>query len=300
MEHAAESAESIGSDSRLTGGLVESTSQSVSGSVSEIFPDGEAFPLNLLNDVDVMGLCNDNMSDSGVVVDQQAATHSQQQQQQQQQHHHLLHHHNYRQQQQQQQQPTTKMSDLTQHQAQVERRQHELERRASFLVRRLRKLQSSIVGEHVAEEASRVLELAQKSAKKCFYQDLASLGPKAGNTRNFPELAGSLSSFLQKVQKSCNAQSNSITLRQRNSCRYFGAGSKDNYANPSANRVPVFGVPQIKLNGEELEKVAGPLAVKLKVLQSAYDSDCTASSSGGESCDEMQTFNNSHQQQLPM
>ncbi|XP_058808683.1 KAT8 regulatory NSL complex subunit 1, partial [Phymastichus coffea] len=275
MESAAETGESIGSDHRLSGGcggLVEagSTQSTVEG-VSEIFPDGEAFALNLLNDMDVMNLVNDNIADS-VVADQPSS--------------------------QPLRQTPTKYTELAKRQAQIERRQHDLERRASFLTRRLLKLKAQLVGEHVAEEATHVLELAQKSAKKCFYQDLASLGPKAGNTRNFPELAGSLGSFLQKVQKSCNAQSNSMAVRQRNTCRYFGAGSKDSYVNITANKIPVFGVPQIKLDGEQVEKVAGPLATKLKFLQSAYDSDCTASSSGGESCDEMQTFNNLHQQSL--
>ena len=284
---------SMESENRLTGGcggITEAAVQATVEGVQEMFADGEAFPLNLLNDVDVMGLCNDNMAD-GVVVDQPVHHHQDQLPELQLSQLQRL---------QQQEIQATKQNELALHQAQVERRQHELERRTSFLVRRLRKLQSRLVGEHVAEEASHVLELAQKSAKKCLYQDLASLGPKAGNSRNYPELAVNVSSFLQKLQKSCTAQSNSIAVRQRNTCRYFGAGSKDNYATVTTNRIPVFGVPQIKLEGKEIEKVAGPLATKLKILQDNYDSDCTASSSGGESCDEMQTFNNPHQQPLPM
>lgn len=292
MESVVEAGESLDCDNRLSGGcsgLIEPSSQPISdGGVSEMLPDGEDFALNLLNEVDMMvGLCNDNLSDNGHQPLQQL---------------HQQHHH--QQQQQHQLLPideASKLAQLAEQQELIEKRQHELERRASFLVRRLRKVQTRLVGEHVAEEAGHVLELAQQSAKKCFYQDLASLGPKAPSSRSFPELAaGNLGSFLQKVQKSCNAQSNSIALRQRNSCRYFGAGSRDTYVGPATNRVPVFGVPQIKLNGEQIEKVAGPLATKLKILQNAYDSDCTASSSGGESCDEMQTFNNPHQQPLPM
>lgn len=190
-------------------------------------------------------------------------------------------------------------SQVAQLQTECKNRQHELERRTDFLLRKLRKAQMKIMGKHVSGEIGNVLEEAQKSAKKAFQQDLASLGPKAGNARNFPELAGNMNSFLQKVSKTCNALGNSIAVRQRNSCRYFGAGSKDNYIS-SANRGPVFGVPQIKLDGEQVEKVMGSLSTKLKIVQDACDSDCTASSSGGESCDEMQTFNNPHQQQLTM
>ncbi|XP_014211913.1 KAT8 regulatory NSL complex subunit 1 [Copidosoma floridanum] len=288
------SEEMLSGDSRLIdgcGGLMENVipSQSTSDEVPEIFSDSEAFNLanlNLLNDVDVMGLMgNDNMSENGVVVDQH---HNQQQQL-------LLQAH------QLQQQETTKLAELTKHRVEIERRQHELERRVAYLFRRLRKFQSQLVGRHAAEEAGQVLELAQKSAKKFLHQDLASLGQRAGgNARNFPEIVGNISSFLQKVQKSCNAQSNSVAVRNRNLCRYFGAGSRDNYVNLNVNRMPAFGVPQIRIDGVKLEQVAGPLATKLKIVQDAYDSDCTASSSGGESCDEMQTFNNPHQQQLPI
>lgn len=266
-------------ENRLTEGCegtAEASSQgSASEGVSEIFNDGEAFPMNFLNDV--MGMCNENMSDSvvGDAIDQQTLS-----------------------QEEQFSQPSLS-SQVAQLQAECEARQRELERRTDFLMRRLRKIQMRIMGEHVVEEIGNVLEEAQKSAKKAFQEDLASLGPKAGNARIFPELAGNMNSFLQKVSKTCNALGNSIAVRQRNSCRYFGAGGKDNYLN-SANRGPVFGVPQIKLDGKQVEKVMGSLATKLKIVQDACDSDCTASSSGGESCDEMQTFNNPHQQQLTM
>lgn len=253
--------------------MVEASSQgSASEGVSEIFSDGD---INILNDV--IGMCN-NIADSGIGIGIGIG---------------------------QQPQPQEQFSQLSlqtqvaQLQAECESRQREIDRRTDFLLRRLRKAQMKILGEHVAGEIGNVLEEAQKSAKKAFQQDLASLGPKAGNARNFPELAGNMNSFLQKVSKTCNALGNSIAVRQRNSCRYFGAGSKDNYIS-TANRGPVFGVPQIKLNGEQVEKVMGSLATKLKIVQDAFDSDCTASSSGGESCDEMQTFNNPHQQQLTM
>lgn len=284
MENAAEVGNVIDDDGACSD--VDVSAQSASEGVSEIFPDGEAFPLNLLNDVDMMGLVNDNLSDGGVVTtDHQAQQISPIIQEQQL---------------QLEQQQAAKLEQVVLNQAQVERRQHDLERRTSFLKRRLLKLQARLVGEHASVETGHVLELAQQNAKKAFYEDLASLGPKAGNTRNFPDLAGNLNSFLHKVEKHCTAQSTSIAVRPRNSCRYFGAGSKDNYVNTTANRVPAFGVPQIKLEKVQVENVAGPLATNLKIIQNHYDSDVTASSSGGESCDEMQTFNNTQQQPLPM
>jgi KAT8 regulatory NSL complex subunit 1 len=50
----------------------------------------------------------------------------------------------------------------------------------------------------------------------------------------------------------------------------------------------------------ELEKVSGQLHTQLKMVENFVDSDATASSSGGESCDEMQPFNNQHQMHVSM
>lgn len=182
----------------------------------------------------------------------------------------------------------------------VAQKQHESERKCAFLLRRLRKLQARIIGRHVAEENTGVLELAHHGVKKYLFQELVNISSKS-NVRNFPEISSSLSSFLQKIEKMCVAQSNSVN-RQRLCCRYFGDGSRDNLSSTSgnSNRQSVFGTPQVKIKGEEVESVAGPLATQLHVVESNLDSDCTASSSGGESCDEMQTFNNSHQQSISM
>ncbi|XP_012228213.1 uncharacterized protein nsl1 isoform X2 [Linepithema humile] len=225
-----------------------------------------SFERDLLNDMDVMSLCNENMNISVDTVDQQ------------------------------------KSNSLRLQQDIVAQKQFESERKCAFLLRRLRKLQARLMGKHVAEENTGVLELAHRGVKKYFLQELVNTGSKS-NVRNFPEISGSLDSFLQKIEKMCVAQSNSVN-RQRVCCRYFGGGSRDNANGTSSgnngNRQPVFGTPQVKLNGEEVESVAGALSTQLHVVESNLDSDCTASSSGGESCDELQTFNNIHQQNLPI
>ncbi|EFN65269.1 Uncharacterized protein KIAA1267 [Camponotus floridanus] len=223
-----------------------------------------SFERDLLNGVDVMSLCNENMNISVDTVDQQ------------------------------------KSNNLKLQQDIVAQKQFESERRCAFLLRRLRKLQGRIVGRHVAEENTGVLELAHHGVKKYLLQELVNIGSKS-NVRNFPEISSSLHSFLQKIEKMCIAQSNSMN-RQRVCCRYFGGGSRDNASGSTSgnngNRQPVFGTPQVKLNGEEVESVFGALSTQLHIVESNLDSDCTASSSGGESCDEMQTFNNPHQQNL--
>ncbi|XP_046866799.1 uncharacterized protein LOC6651659 isoform X2 [Drosophila willistoni] len=50
----------------------------------------------------------------------------------------------------------------------------------------------------------------------------------------------------------------------------------------------------------ELTHVSGLLHTEMREVQNAIDSDATESSSGGESADEMVTYNNPHQQSLPI
>lgn len=232
-------------------------------------PEGFAsFERDLLNEVDVMSLCNDNISmnmNIDATVDQQ------------------------------------KSNNLRAQQETVDQKQFESERRCAFLLRRLRKLQARIMGRHVAEENTGVIELAHLGVKEYFFQELVNISSKS-SVRNFPEISSSLNSFLQKLEKTSVAQSNGVN-RQRICCRYFGGGSRDSLAASSttgANRQQVFCTPQVKVQRNEVESVVGPLASQLRNVEDNLDSDCTASSSGGESCDEMQTFNNPHQQPLPM
>ncbi|XP_066600627.1 KAT8 regulatory NSL complex subunit 1 [Prorops nasuta] len=220
-----------------------------------------SFERDLLNDVDVMSLCTDNINlDS---TDQQ------------------------------------KTNSLRLQQDLVAQKQFESERKCAFLLRRLRKLQARVIGKHIAEENIGIVELAHRGVKKYLFPELVDISSNS-NSQNFSEITNSLIAFLKKLEKMCIAQSNSVS-RQRLCIRYFGGGSQDslgNVSNNNSNRPPIFGSSQLQLNGDQLENVAGPLTMQLHVVESNLDSDCTASSSGGESCDEMQSFNNPHQQHL--
>ncbi|XP_078033791.1 non-specific lethal 1 [Augochlora pura] len=257
------SIEGVENAENISAGVSEQVPSTLDG--VEMFPMPEegfsSFERDLLNDVDVMSLCN-NMNIAETLNQQ-------------------------------------KPNNLKLQQDIVAQKQFENERRCAFLLRRLRKLQARIIGRHVAEENTGVLELAHHGVKKYLFQELVNISSKS-NVRNFPEINSSLNSFLQKIEKMCVAQSNNVN-RQRLCCRYFGGGSRDSLGSTSgtnSNRQPVFGTPQIKVKGDEVENMAGPLATQLHIVESNLDSDCTASSSGGESCDEMQSFNNPHQQHL--
>ena len=262
---------------------------------SEIFGNTEglsSFARELLNDVDVdvdvmSGLCTESVSIANISNIQPITTIESE--------------------------SRSTNEDLPSLQETAQVRQFEIERRCAFLLRRLRKLQARLVGRHVAEETTGILELAHHSVKKYFNQELANIGAKTGG-RNFPQIGGSLKAFLERIEKTCAVQSNSVANRQRAVCRYFAGGSRDNAAAAAAaspgnerthvntvQRIPaIFGNVQVKIDGEEIENVAGSLAKQLSIIENNLDSDCTASSSGGESCDEMQSFNNPHQQTLPM
>ncbi|XP_063971798.1 KAT8 regulatory NSL complex subunit 1 [Diachasmimorpha longicaudata] len=187
----------------------------------------------------------------------------------------------------------------------IEHKSFEQDRRTAFLMRRLRKLQARTIGRHIAEESTGVLELAHHSVKKYFLQEIQNISGGKGTPRSLPQIPEDLNSFIKSLQKSCAAQSNTVTAhcnRQKNYCRYFGAGSRDvGIAGTSGgSRHSPFSSAHVKLNSEQVENVAGSLAAQLHTVEGHLDSDCTASSSGGESCDEMQNYNNLHQQELPI
>ncbi|XP_043466738.1 KAT8 regulatory NSL complex subunit 1 [Leptopilina heterotoma] len=245
--------------------ISSSSQQNVNDGVVEMFPGSEIFPSfeqNLL-DEDFVGLCADYANPQEDIEQ-------------------------------------VKVENLKPHEDLVVQNQYENERRCAFLMRRLRKLQARLVGRHVAEENTSVLQLAHNGVKQYFFQELSGISSKTA-AKSSPEVNSSLSNFLENIEKTCVAQSSSVS-RQRVMCRYFGAGSRDNSStgSGSTSRHPAFAASQINIKGEEVENVAGPLASHLHLVESKLDSDCTASSSGGESCDEMQTFNNLHQQQLPI
>lgn len=110
---------------------------------------------------------------------------------------------------------------------------------------------------------------------------------------------GSAKSLVRKLEMTSILQANAAS-RQRHSARYFGSGSVE----PGTFRSGVTGMttlpPWPADCKQELQKVAGSLYTELSIAQTEVDSEATASSSGGESADEMQNYNNPHQQSLSM
>ncbi|XP_017771403.1 PREDICTED: KAT8 regulatory NSL complex subunit 1 [Nicrophorus vespilloides] len=195
-----------------------------------------------------------------------------------------------------------------------------LDRRMDFLIRRVRKFQSRLMGQHVSGEMAGVYEHVHRTLKKCKEQqqhqqpmncpkqdDSAVLNhlpeePKPVIQEKLKPISyNSTKNLIKKLEMSAVVQANN-TLRQRHTNKYFGAGSVEpttGYrSTPSMGLTTLAQWPQS--DKQELQRVSGFLESEMSMVQNEVDSEATVSSSGGESCDEMQTYNNPHQQYLPI
>lgn len=198
--------------------------------------------------------------------------------------------------------------------ADVERKQIKLERKLEFLLRRLRKFQCHNMSVHFSNEIGGIFEQVHRSLKKLkdnsFQSQNQSEDPNNSNQPNEnsqplqvekmkPLSHSSTKSLVKKLEMSSILQANASS-RQRHTARYFGSGSIE----PSSFRSSIAGMltvpPWPTEQKQELQKVSGSLQTQFNILQSELDSEATASSSGGESCDEMQNYSNPHQYYLSM
>lgn len=165
------------------------------------------------------------------------------------------------------------------------RKQFQSERRCEFLLRRLRKLQSKSMGRHASEEINGLMQETQRLMVKAHTQ---AQSQEVSRDRRPPR---SIAQMLRQFEDSAHSAANNRHPQHR----YFGSGSSDR-----TGTVP-SGEDAVKIGADarvEVEKVAGQLHTQFHMVESAMDSDVTASSSGGESCDEMVSYNNPHQQPL--
>ncbi|VEN50892.1 unnamed protein product, partial [Callosobruchus maculatus] len=183
----------------------------------------------------------------------------------------------------------------------LQRKHAKVERRLDFLRRRVYKLQSRMMGQHISSEIAGVFENVQRSFKrsKDHHESMivAPVSSELEKIKPSPMSYGSAKTLIRKLEMTSVLQAN-LASKHRHASEYFGSGSVD---------VPTFRnttnggiiIPPWPLEAKsELQKVATQLKTQLTIVQSEVDSEATESSSGGESCDEMQTYNNPHQQYL--
>nr|CAD7199563.1 unnamed protein product [Timema douglasi] len=181
------------------------------------------------------------------------------------------------------------------------KRQFELERRCERLLRRLRKYQARVMGKHVAEEVTSLLEFVQRTIRTTPHREGGDVNSSEGAGSSKTDGKGSpLMGLLRKLDMISQQQA-AVSARHHVINKYFGSGSSDR--SPSSHGQP-YGLRTLpRLTTEtklELEHVSGRMHTQLKLVETSMDSDATASSSGGESCDEMQAFNNHHQVHVSM
>ncbi|KAG5882640.1 hypothetical protein JTB14_025113 [Gonioctena quinquepunctata] len=186
----------------------------------------------------------------------------------------------------------------------LQKKHAKVERRLDFLNRRVYKLQSRFVGQHVSSEIAGVFENVHrllKKPKESFEEPLLLGSMRAIETKPVEKLKpmsySSAKTLVRKLEMSTVLQANTIA-RQKTGPKYFGSGSIEipPPRNNTSGAINIIPWPIETKN--ELQKVAGQLKIQTSVTQKFVDSEATESSSGGESCDEMQNYNNPHQQYL--
>lgn len=171
------------------------------------------------------------------------------------------------------------------------KRQFEIERKCERLQRRLKKLQARCLGKHVGEEMTGLFEHAHRLIRQGFQVANVKNEEKDKKPKGVSE--ATLSSLVDRLAASSMNQGTGL-VKCRPSVKYFGSGSVDidrQDGNLPGSILPKLGDEE----KEEVKAVAQQLHTQVHLLQNHLDSDVTASSSGGESCDEMQTYNNPHQ-----
>lgn len=117
-----------------------------------------------------------------------------------------------------------------------------------------------------------------------------------------PVAMSEMKSFLRQIEKVSTLQS-TVLSKRAHAMTYFEKPSSSRLellskseANLINSTIPRFEPSDL----EQLDQVSGLLMSEMRLIEKQIDSDATASSSGGESADEMVTYNNNYQQPLSM
>lgn len=197
----------------------------------------------------------------------------------------------------------------------LQKKHSKLERRLYMLKKRVHKIQSRHLGQHISGEVAGVFEHVHRQLKKTkeaqetpkdANQQLSVLPPPGETTEEKTEKEkpqpmsySSTKNLVRKLEMTTILQANSAS-KQKQGSKYFGSGSVEppTFKSNVANMVNI--PPWSTEDKVELQKVTGQLQSQIKMVQKEVDSEATESSSGGESCDELQNYNNPHQQYLSM
>lgn len=111
-----------------------------------------------------------------------------------------------------------------------------------------------------------------------------------------------MKSFMRRIEKVSTLQSTMLNKRAH-AMKYFTKPSTNSLSTLSKSEANLINstIPRLETSDvEQLDQVSGLLMSEMRLIEKQIDSDATASSSGGESADEMVTYNNQYQQFLSM
>lgn len=108
-----------------------------------------------------------------------------------------------------------------------------------------------------------------------------------------------MKSFLRRIESLSTMQS-TVLNKRAHAMKYFTKQPSNNLNN-SLSKSAESTIPRFESGDlEQLDQVSGLLTSEMRMIEKQIDSDATASSSGGESADEMVVYNNHYQNPLSM
>ncbi|XP_065086871.1 uncharacterized protein nsl1 [Ochlerotatus camptorhynchus] len=220
-----------------------------------------------------------------------------------------------------QQTPPNKDHERLELHADIVKRQAQMQRKYDFLIRRLNKLQARYMGQHVSEEIAGLFEYSQRYWKKKDKEHTKGLNTgssSASPTSLIPDIipyqppppssaeklkpisTNAMKTFVKRLEGIATTQCSTQTKRIYGNRYFQGTASSppDAMATTTYTTLSTT-IPKFEdLTIDQLEQTAGLLHSELKQVQCTIDSEATASSSGGESADEMVMYNNMIQQPM--
>lgn len=149
-----------------------------------------------------------------------------------------------------------------------------------------------------AELPDNILSSPQKSQQEPNVKDV--IETKVERMRSVAQ--NDMKSLLRRIENISTLQSTNLSKRTYLS-RYFTKPPSSQLQSMSKSMINALTntVPRFELHDADMvDEVSGLLETELRIISKNVDSDATASSSGGESADEMVAYNNQQQQPLSM
>lgn len=215
--------------------------------------------------------------------------------------------------------------------ADIEKRRQQMQRKCDFLLRRLRKLQARYMTQHASEEIVGLIEHCHRFNRRKEREIALGVKPVVQAEPNLPDVlpyqpppgtsnattpdsklmpvsGSAIRNIIKKLEQTATNQKATFSKRQlgvkyfqssQETSRVAAGGPPSTPRSPPSNNFSCVHRFEDKVI-DQVDQVAGLLHAELRTVERAIDSDATASSSGGESADEMIVYSNTMQQNLQM